>query len=212
MRRLSHVMARIYPDHRALQSRPRNHLLGRSLQALLPSPPRRKLSFNRKSTSQSLTSFRPSSSPTTVPSQFLIKYQAGPNEGPSRVHRSEMIVEGYLTANGKGVQDCRTASIFRLSDSYILSTGENGEIYSTESGVLSAPLAASDAIHSIYGIWEMSGDVLRWDNALFSSGTASFCMDGSYSITAYFLVPIPSNCISLEFGILPCKSSCIFQW
>ena len=114
-----------------------------------------------------------------------------------------MLREGYLTANGTGIQNCWTASMFRLSDAYILSAGDNGEIFSTSQGTVFAPLVASRNIRDTYALWEVTDGVLRWDNALFLNGSASFCISSSSTIMAYFLAPPPANCTSLVFDIAP---------
>ena len=120
---------------------------------------------------------------------------------------------GYVTPGGNGTSNCAQSPILSLSSDGKLSASD-GSVYGTNVGTVSQLFAPSQSAQNVTTLWEFGGGVLRWDNALFLGGTASFCLDTSNNIEAWFLAPLPSSCTQIYFTVAPCESilsKCVHQ-
>ena len=140
-----------------------------------------------------------SASSSSVPSQFLITYTIG---GTGHKKRSDP--SGYVTPGGNGTSNCVQSPILSLTSNGVLSASD-GSVYGTNYGVVWKPFVSSNSPQDITTLWEFVGGTLKWDNVLFNSGSASFCLDSSNNIDVYFLAPLPASCTQIFFSIAPCK-------
>ena len=193
-------------QQRAIQRKPSGHWLFNNRKYYFSIRKLRNVRFPRKSTCSQLMSYRPEVSSPAVPRQFLVTYSVATRNKRRADSDGD---SGYVTPDGKGASSCYTSDIYSLSDSYILSAGDDG-IFSTSFGVPFQPFKPSTTVQSIYAIWRVENGELGWYNGYFLNGKASFCLEANSSISVYFTTTPPTTCTSIVFSIEPCELSPVF--
>ena len=75
--------------------------------------------------------------------------------------------------------------------------------YSTSEGIVSAPFAPSSSVGDISTTWQLDAGTLSWKNDNFLNDTAGLCSDSTGMVQAYFLAPMPSDCVPISLNQAP---------
>jgi len=145
--------------------------------------------------------------PSSTQNGFVVNFQATsrPNSGARRIRQTK--VQGFITPDGNSTENCTQSTIYDVNSAGVLSL-DDGEVYSTSTGISSILFAPASDVGNITTTWQFSGDTLRWNNEAFLNGTAALCLDqGSNAIYAYFLSVPPASCTPVELRTAPSRSN-----
>lgn len=106
---------------------------------------------------------------------------------------------GYLGQSGAVATACQQATTLSLLNGELFTAA--GLQFSTNPGVPYAPLTANPGAGSITGTFGVDG-VLVWDNANFTGGSASFCIQQSSNTIEAVFTTAPADCESITFTAL----------
>lgn len=156
-----------------------------------------------------LTGSRDVAIPSSLEKGFIVNFQTttrtNTNNGARRARQAE--VQGFITPEGEGTEDCINSTIYNISSDGVLSLPDGGT-YSASTGVSSILFAPASDIGNITTAWQFVGNTLRWVNDAFLNNTAAICIDRStMDLFAYFLELPPDRCTPVILYTAPCQSS-----
>ncbi|KAL2072901.1 hypothetical protein VTL71DRAFT_12244 [Oculimacula yallundae] len=136
----------------------------------------------------------------SVPTAFLLAPVTDFN--PARRLRRQAAQQQFIGFNGNIVTQCTEATVFSINNGQLTS---NGNVVSTDTGVVSALFQTSQAIGNISTSFSIT-DRLIWSNTAFSQGVARFCSTGRSTFALFTTDATIAGCSPQTLIAVPASS------